>query len=76
VEVAAETRRTRLSITSSFALIHASCQTDERIVFVDHDGMGTTSKGALEAAWVLAPLGHVPGTITNWPPSATRGGAR
>ena len=66
-----------MSITSHLAQIHASCQTDEGIVFVDHDGlMGATSQGALEAAWVPAPLRHVPATIANWTPAAARGGAR
>ena len=71
------TRRTRLSITSHLALIHANCQTDEGNVFVDLDGlMGAISQAALKASWVLAPLRHVPGTIANWTPAATRGGAR
>lgn len=66
-----------MSITSSLALIQANCQTDKGIVFADHDRLtGTTSQRVLGGAWVLAPLGHVPETIANWTPSATRRGAR
>ena len=77
VDGIAETRRAQLSNTSHLALIHAGCQADEGIVFLDHDGLtGPISQEALDAAWALAPLRHLPGTIANWRPAATRGGTR
>jgi hypothetical protein len=64
-------------VSRHLALIHASCQADEDIVFVDRDVvMGAISQAALDASRALEPLRHVPGEIANWTPPAKEGGAR